>query len=57
MKEKRYETIFNLIIMLIGIALLMVGYIIYPMVVLVLVIGIFLFICGLINSIKCMLCK
>ena len=51
-KDKKYNIIWSLILITIGIILSIVGYFIFPMVSLVIVIGIFLVLCGIINYIQ-----
>ena len=51
-KEKKYELIWSLILITLGIVLSIVGYLIIPMVTVVLVIGIFLALYGCINMFK-----
>ena len=52
MKEKKYELIWSLILITLGIILSIVGYLIFPTVSLIIIIGIFLIIYGVINVIK-----
>ena len=51
-KEKKYELIWSLILIIFGIILSIVGCLIFPMVSLIIIIGIFLIIYGVINVIK-----
>ena len=51
-KEKKYELIWSLILITLGIILSIVGYFIFPMVALILPIGIFSFIYGSFNLYK-----
>lgn len=51
-KEKRYELIWSIILIVTGMILALLGKIIYPTIVLVLVIGLSCFSIGIINLIK-----
>lgn len=51
-KNKKYELIWSLILITIGIIFSIVGYFLFPVVVVVLVIGSFLVLYGVINMIK-----
>ena len=51
-KNKKYELIWSLILITIGIIFSIVGYFLFPVVVVVLVIGSFLVFYGVINMIK-----
>lgn len=52
MKEKKYELIWSLIVLLIGVFLSIIGYIVFPIIALILPIGIFLILYGLFNFMK-----
>lgn len=52
-KDKKYNIIWSLVLITLGIILSIIGYKLFPMISLIIVIGIFLVLYGLTNLIKC----